>query len=64
MPAVLRNATILSHWGRKDFPHMSGSAYVADNYSYDLRHEVWQPEGHLSKLGDYPCYDPKKVRKF
>ena len=25
------------------------------------RHKVWQPEGHLGKLGNFPCYDPTKV---
>ena len=24
------------------------------------RHPVWQPEGHLGKLGDYPCYNASK----
>ena len=22
---------------------------------------MWQPEGHLGKLGNFPCYDPAKV---
>ena len=24
------------------------------------RHPVWQPEGHLGKLGDFPCYNASK----
>lgn len=35
--------------------------YWPDNYSADSRHDVWQPEGHVGKLGDFPCFDPKKV---
>lgn len=27
----------------------------------DVHHPVWQPEGHLWKLGRHPCYDPRKV---
>ncbi|KAG7674943.1 hypothetical protein Ndes2526A_g07692 [Nannochloris sp. 'desiccata'] len=60
VPAVLRNATILTHWGRKDLNHTSGSAYDSDVYSKEVIHPVYQPEGHLHKLGSYPCYDPKK----
>jgi hypothetical protein len=63
VPAVLRNATILTHWGRKDLNHTSGSAYESDVYSEEVIHPVYQPEGHLSKLGNYACYDPKKVRR-
>ena len=37
------------------------SSYWPDNYTHDTRHPVWQPEGHIHKLGDYPCYDPKKA---
>ena len=62
VPAVLRNATILTHWGRKDEGHRSGSAYPADVYSEEVVHPVYQPEGHLKKLGSYACYDPNKVR--
>ncbi len=28
------------------------------------RHPVWQPEGHVGKLGDFPCYDPSKVHQL
>lgn len=64
VPAVLRNATVLTHWGRKDFPHLSGTEYGPDNYSLEITHPIWQPEGHLWKLGNYSCYDPKKVREI
>jgi hypothetical protein len=60
VPAVLRNATILTHWGRKDLNHTSGTAYDSDVYSQEIYHPQYQPEGHLYKLGNYSCYDPKK----
>lgn len=63
VPAVLRNATLLVHWGRKDINHTSGTAYDADNYDLDVFHELWQPEGHRHKLGNFSCYDPGKVRE-
>jgi hypothetical protein len=62
VPAVLRNATILTHWGRKDLNHTSGTAYDSDVYSEEFVHLQYQPEGHVHKLGKYPCYDPEKVR--
>lgn len=31
-----------------------------DNYSHEMAHEVYQPEGHLHKLGRFACYDPAK----
>jgi hypothetical protein len=61
VPAVLRPAIILSHWGRTEFPHVSGTGFWPDNYTANSRHDVYQPEGHVGKLGDFPCYDPKKV---
>ena len=61
LPAVLRNATLLVHWGRTDRNHTSGTAYDGDIYDQEVIHPVYQPEGHLSKLGKFPCYDPTKV---
>jgi hypothetical protein len=29
---------------------------------HGLGHPVWQPEGHLGKLGAFPCYNPRKMR--
>ncbi|KAL4856586.1 DNA-directed RNA polymerase II subunit RPB2 [Chlorella vulgaris] len=60
IPAALRPAIILSHWGRTDFPHISQTSFGPDNYSLNITHPVWQPEGHLGKLGAFPCYDPRK----
>lgn len=64
VPEVLRNATIISHWGRLDFPHSSFTGYGGDEYSREVVHKLYQPEGHLSKLGNYSCFDPQKVRTF
>ena len=64
LPAVLRNATLLTHWGRKDLGHKSGSAYDPDRYSDEVYHPLWQRERHLNKLGKYPCYNPEKVSVF
>lgn len=36
MPAALRPAIVLSHWGRKDANHTSGTAYGADFYSAEM----------------------------
>ncbi|KAL4419203.1 hypothetical protein ABPG77_000597 [Micractinium sp. CCAP 211/92] len=60
VPAVLRPAIILSHWGRTDLDHISGTGYWPDNYTADSRHDVWQPEGHVGKLGRFPCYNASK----
>lgn len=60
VPAELRPAIILGHWGRKDAGHVSGTSYTADNYTAEERHPVWHPESHLEKLGNFPCYDPAK----
>ena len=37
VPAVLRPAIVLSHWGRLDKEHESLSGYVYDVYSEDSR---------------------------
>ncbi|KAI3432296.1 hypothetical protein D9Q98_003856 [Chlorella vulgaris] len=60
LPAVLRPAIVLSHWGRTEVNPPAGSGYGPDNYSFEVMHPVYQPEGHLSKLGSFPCYDPSK----
>ncbi|KAL4856557.1 putative glycosyltransferase [Chlorella vulgaris] len=60
IPAALRPAIILSHWGRTDFPYISQTSFGPDNYSLNITHPVWQPEGHLGKLSAFPCYDPRK----
>lgn len=36
-------------------------SFGPDNDSLNITHPVWQPEGHLGKLGAFPCYDPRKA---
>lgn len=61
VPSLIRNATILSHWGNTAFNNVSHSNYVVDRFDQESKHRVYQPEGHLNKIGLYPCYDPGKV---
>lgn len=35
LPAVLRPAMLLTHWGRTDRGHRSNTGYGADNYTYE-----------------------------
>ncbi|EFN55367.1 hypothetical protein CHLNCDRAFT_52572 [Chlorella variabilis] len=60
LPAVLRPATMLTHWGRMDLGHTSSTGYIDDVYSRPARHPIYMPEGTEGKLGDFPCYDPAK----
>ena len=61
MPAVLRPAIVLSHFGRTELDHVSTTGYWPDNYSIPTHHPVWQPEGFPGdKLGRFACFDPKK----
>lgn len=61
VPAVLRPAIILSHFGRTELDHVSTTGYWPDNYSIPTYHAVWQPEGFPGdKLGRFACFDPKK----
>jgi hypothetical protein len=60
LPAVLRPAIVLSHWGRTEIPETSDTGYWPDNFLGDVKHPVWQPEGQTWKVGKFPCYDSKK----
>lgn len=35
LPAVLRPAIMLAHWGRMDARHVSNTGYFPDNYTYE-----------------------------
>jgi hypothetical protein len=59
VPSVLRNATVLSHWGNVNLNNASHSNY--DNYYTEYTHPSYQPEGSIQKLGLFPCHDPTKV---
>ena len=63
VPAAIRSTSIiLSHWGRMDAHHTSGTGYSADVYSNDVTHPQFEPDGFLGKLNlTQPCYDPVKV---
>lgn len=60
LPAVLRPAIVLSHWGRTEIPEKSDTGYWPDDFLKEFSHPVYQPEGQVWKLGKFPCYDPKK----
>ena len=62
MPAAVRPAILLTHWGRTDFPHVSGTGYGMDNYTFDFKHPQWEPVGSQQKIAGFPCYDPAKAR--
>jgi len=60
IPEVLRPAILLSHWGYTGFNNLSFTAYNDDIFTKEYINAVYQPEGHLSKLGNYPCYNASK----
>ncbi|KAL4427668.1 hypothetical protein ABPG75_001757 [Micractinium tetrahymenae] len=60
VPSVIRPSIILSHWGRKDVNHTSGTAYDADNYSMEYVHPQYDPKGFQRRIAGHPCYDPHK----
>ncbi|EFN56537.1 hypothetical protein CHLNCDRAFT_51514 [Chlorella variabilis] len=62
VPAAIRASIILSHWGRMDANHTSGSGYWEDVYSDEVHHPHWEPDGFLQKIAGHPCYDPVKAR--
>jgi hypothetical protein len=61
VPAVLRNSTVLANWGYAGLNNESFTSYWDDVFTREWKHPVWQPEGHLSKIGNYVCHDPSKV---
>lgn len=60
LPAVLRPAIVLTHWGRTDERHVSMSSFNLDNYSAYNDDPIYMPEGSDGKLGQYPCFDSEK----
>lgn len=61
VPEELRSSVILTHWGRTDLDHTSGTAYPSDNYSRDwiVPEMSSKPWNHI--LGNnIPCHDPSK----
>ena len=64
VPSVLRPAIILAHWGYTGFNNQSFTAYEGDLFTREYIHPVYQPEGHLSKLGSHVCLNASKVFLF
>ncbi|KXZ54698.1 hypothetical protein GPECTOR_4g766 [Gonium pectorale] len=63
MPTVVyNNSIILTHWGRTDVNHTSGSAYDQDNYNMKMPDTFagWPGMDWVPKVRGHPCYDPKK----
>jgi hypothetical protein len=60
IPEVLRPAILLTNWGYTGYNNVSFTAYADDVFTKEYIHPVYQPEGHLSKLGSYPCYNSSK----
>lgn len=60
-PAAIKSSIILSHWGRMDANHTSGTAYGSDNYSQNYSHPQFEPKSFQDKMAHgVPCYEPEK----
>ncbi|GIL78717.1 hypothetical protein Vretimale_380 [Volvox reticuliferus] len=64
MPNVVYNTSIiLTHWGRMDSDHKSGSAYEQDNYDMPMPLDMfpgWRGFDWVNKTRPHPCYNPDK----
>ncbi|GFR52399.1 hypothetical protein Agub_g14911 [Astrephomene gubernaculifera] len=64
MPTVVYNTSIiLTHWGRMDLEHTSGSAYDQDNYHEPMKADTfhgWKGFDWVNKTTGHPCYNPEK----
>ncbi len=54
------NSIILTHWGRMDKNHSSGTSYGQDDYSRDVLDDPFLPEGFTHLIRGHPCYTPGK----
>ncbi|GBF90972.1 exostosin-like glycosyltransferase [Raphidocelis subcapitata] len=57
---VYDKSIILTHWGRLDRDHTSGTSYTPDNYSMEVTDDPLQLEGFTHLLRGHPCYTPGK----
>ncbi|KIY92264.1 exostosin-like glycosyltransferase [Monoraphidium neglectum] len=57
---VYENSIILTHWGRLDKHHVSGTSYYPDNYTLEVTDDPFQPQGFTRLIGGHPCYTPGK----
>ncbi|EFJ52271.1 acetylglucosaminyltransferase [Volvox carteri f. nagariensis] len=64
MPTVVYNSSIiLTHWGRMDPDHKSGSAFDQDIYDKDLpvaQFKGWRGLDWMEKSRPHLCYNPEK----
>ena len=66
VPAVLRPAVILSHWGYTGYNNESFTSYFGDMFDIETKSQPYNPESHLAKLRDpvtnqnFRCFDPQK----
>lgn len=48
--------------GPQDVNHTSNSAFTPwDNYTQEVIHPQWWPEGYTHHIKGHACYDPAKV---
>jgi hypothetical protein len=60
-PTEIWPGIMLSHWGRRDFPHKSQTGYDPDDYSRRYVNPEWQPVDWREGIKGHPCFDPQKV---
>ncbi|KAG2501893.1 hypothetical protein HYH03_000391 [Edaphochlamys debaryana] len=60
--AVYKNSIMLTHWGRMDPDHTSNTAYIPDNYTFEIQPywKDWPGYDFNQRIAGHPCYDPKK----
>ncbi|GBF96649.1 exostosin-like glycosyltransferase [Raphidocelis subcapitata] len=57
---VYERSIILTHWGRMDPDHESGTSYGQDNYTADVTDDPFLPRGYTHLIKGHPCYTPGK----
>ncbi|KIZ02089.1 exostosin-like glycosyltransferase [Monoraphidium neglectum] len=57
---VYQNSIILTHWGRLDPDHASGTSYGPDNYTADVLDDPFNPKGFVRLIRGHACYTPGK----
>eukprot|EP00798_Chlamydomonas_sp_ICE-L_P001799 gene1799-33219_t len=57
---IFNNSIILTHWGRLEPNHTSGTAFNRDNYDESFFQPIYQPEDWRNLIKGHACYDPNK----
>ncbi len=57
---IYKNSIILTHWGRMDVEHKSGTAFSRDNYNHEVEDPHFQPKGWTRLIDGHPCYNASK----